>query len=506
MPMRRNPRTGTHADLFFQGRTYMPGLAEGHTPVFVPVADLTRAELVKLERAAFSNAEWNALDEDVREEIYDNDSSSAYRIYRFIAPFVHAFEQQQNIENREFRDIEEGFEHWLRGTAHSHLMEENQPEIYAELMALGAAANIDEDAVAEQISEAMTDSNHYTVESDAGNGRVYSEEMRGYFWLDGDYLATHILDIWPWPGAVPVPGQGCAFPDELERALDKIRRDTNHTFDWDVADIVHASSSWRRGPSPGLKVDWETGESMSVYVNWEDVAQAVRDVLDESLPDDADLPGATPPAERVVFRWPDGFYVHDLLPSELGAEGRAMGMCVGRPDMGYGKAVRQGEIRILSVRRPSGKPLFTIEAELAPRRRVDEAQLIRKIEQVKGKANRLPGFDLGMEHSGQPLKRDEVQRLYELLMSPAFQKQTEPPPIDISHSIRDMGPAAEAVTSLYDDGDPWAVGLFDRLGIRPRTQQRRAVANPSAACGLHGSQCTGFCVPYRRRATGDGAR
>jgi hypothetical protein len=496
---RRNPKTGSHPDLFFQGRTYQAGGVEGETPVFVPLESLTRAQLVKMKRAAFTNAEWDELDEDVREEIYENDGDSQARIAEFANPFISSYEWSQDMSQRGFHDIEAGFEHWLANSASHELMQRKRPRLYDELYNRHGIGN----DVDQMIDTAMEDSNHYSSERDRqSDDEVYSEEMRGSFQIDGSDVEEQIEKAWPWPGGERPAGAGiCTFPDELELALEKIKRDTNYTFDWDEARILRAITP-RRGFMPGLEEDWDTGEYMKMYINWESVAEAVREAIDEAFaeaedraPDDADPTDAAPPEERVVFRWPDGFYVQDLLPSELVAEGKAMGMCVGRPDMGYGKAVRKGEIKILSMRRPSGKPLFTIEAELA-----NDDKKIYRIDQIKGKANRLPGFDLGAD-THTPIKRDEVQRVYEFIEGSEFQKMTGPPGIAVD-DIRDAKPAAKQVNELFHAGDKWAVQLLARLGIEPEKTTWTPVAqvgNPGSACGLHGSQCTGFCVPYRSR-------
>jgi hypothetical protein len=169
--------------------------------------------------------------------------------------------------------------------------------------------------------------------------------------------------------------------------------------------------------------------------------------------------------------------------------------------MGYGKAVRDGEIKILSIRRPSGKPLFTIEAQLAPRRRIDEEPKFTHYEQIKGKANRLPGFDLGKTGTEFPIKRDEVKRVYEFVEGGPYTSSN----IAVD-DIRDMKPAVKQVNALFRAGDPWAVKLMTDLGIEDVNYRMVTKGtgeslreNPGPACGLHDQKCTGFCRPYQRR-------
>jgi hypothetical protein len=99
--------------------------------------------------------------------------------------------------------------------------------------------------------------------------------------------------------------------------------------------------------------------------------------------------------------------------------------------MGYVRAVREGRTKILSLRTPAGRPKFTIEAH------VDKDGTIQGIEQVKGKANRLPGWDLGREGKGN-MKVDEVEKVVELMEV-----------LDIDpEEVEDLEPAVKALKGL----------------------------------------------------------
>ncbi len=74
-----------------------------------------------------------------------------------------------------------------------------------------------------------------------------------------------------------------------------------------------------------------------------------------------------------------------LAPSELRYEGMQMRHCVGDKDMGYIKAVREGDIEIWSLRSANGKPRFTLEV-------VPRLYRTLRIKQIKGKANRHFGY------------------------------------------------------------------------------------------------------------------
>lgn len=98
-----------------------------------------------------------------------------------------------------------------------------------------------------------------------------------------------------------------------------------------------------------------------------------------------------------------------LAPSMLRAEGVKMKHCVGDRSMGYIKRVSSGDIEIWSLRRASDqKPRFTLEVdgsyyddEGTPESRG------ASILQLKGAANRLPGYDMRSQ-SGSPPKPDEI--------------------------------------------------------------------------------------------------
>lgn len=96
-----------------------------------------------------------------------------------------------------------------------------------------------------------------------------------------------------------------------------------------------------------------------------------------------------------------------LPPAALRAEGVAMKHCVGDRSMGYVKAVADGDIEIWSLRRASDmKPRFTLEVDGAINEVSDPDRRANLIHQVKGKANRTPGF--AERRSSQVTMPDEV--------------------------------------------------------------------------------------------------
>jgi hypothetical protein len=496
-----NPFLGLHPDLFAKGgrpehlglptklepggmtpeqRRRHEAIQEGMTPMFVPLSDLTSEQIRELPRSAFSNEEWNELDEDDTEWIEESDDESQMRVDALAKPFIERY--QWEIEgDRDFSDIESVFENYLSDHA-DRLWSELPDGDYSDAVNHAATRGVSEDAVQKIINEVLADTNNYEIKTRDSGGGFFAYPIEGYVYVE--------------PYDFKVEFKQCT-PDEVERAFKKIYRDTNDEIDLKLADLVN-----KKGEPKTYEHSFETGQHAVAEAKWSSINDAIIIAIDD-VADDANLPGALPPEARVVYRWPDGFYVQDLLPAELPAEGKAMGMCVGRPDMGYGAAVRAGECKILSLRRPSGKPLFTIE--------LDTNGPPTTIEQIKGKANRKPGFDL-MRHESpseltagsveqqkarldelmQKFKKDEVQRVLEYVVSIGIDPT----------SVDDLGPALNMIAYMAEDGDPWALDLIAKLG-GVLNHGEPPKQNPcGASCGHAEHEGEGFCRPFQSRRAG----
>jgi hypothetical protein len=90
--------------------------------------------------------------------------------------------------------------------------------------------------------------------------------------------------------------------------------------------------------------------------------------------------------------------LYALRPHELRQEGLVMRHCVGKQGMGYVQAVTEGEIAIWSLRDRKAKPRFTLEVDLTLMDDLGDHEGTPQVSdpsaflQIKGKANRLPGF------------------------------------------------------------------------------------------------------------------
>jgi len=518
---KRNPQRGFHPDLsesvaakfigplgpsktpspaknLFGDPIMMLDAPPGMSPIFVPISEVDPAELAQMPRAAFTNEEWDELDEDIQEEIEDNDTDSQERVDELALIFIDRWRWENDGSNRDFSNIEESFEYWLQQRPDN--LWKKVPARVMDEMPDYAEHGASEAQFHQILNEVMSDTNNYAFNpgnSDRPQGSpIWDEKIEGYFVVDSSDFKYEF---------------SACTPDEAERAVAKIAKKTEHTIDVSVGDLTTAAKKGHE-----IEQRWDTGDTFDVYAEWDKIAEAVAEALQEiEIPDDLNKPGTPPPEERVVYRWPDGFYVQDLVPSELPAEGKTMGMCVGQPSMGYGKAVRNGEIKILSLRRPSGKPLFTIEAGLSGAAPPHPGHgKIDSIDQIKGKANRLPGFDLGK--AGMPyandMKRDEVERIFE------FVEMGTPVTVD---NVDDLRPSRNAVRFLYMNDDAWATRLIKKValdkqwgdqadlierhakdvsGAEADERDRAALrGNPGRSCGIHGEKCGGFCAPYKRR-------
>jgi hypothetical protein len=176
-----------------------------------------------------------------------------------------------------------------------------------------------------------------------------------------------------------------------------------------------------------------------------------------------------------------------LRPGDLRLEGTLMGHCVGDKGMGYVRAVKDGEIEIWSLRSRDNKPRFTLEVDGqfydADDRAVAQAAAVKRgrtatmvgdpvafaeqalraqaIKQLKGKANRTPGF-ADVRRTGGIKFPDEVIFWVNAL------KQLGADPLEVQ-----------------DFSAAWSPYPPPPAGARGRMQ-------PNA-----GEVCTGFDLPYR---------
>lgn len=155
-----------------------------------------------------------------------------------------------------------------------------------------------------------------------------------------------------------------------------------------------------------------------------------------------------------------------LHPSDLRMEGTLMGHCVGKAGMGYVRAVRDGEIEIWSLRSRDNKPRFTLEVDSkfydadknAAPRSTPAVLRAHAIDQLKGKANRTPGYA--------DVRRAEIKFPDEVVFW--------------AYALKGLGIDPEQVD--------------DFVAFREELDELREELHPN-----DGEQCVGFDRPYRSR-------
>ena len=291
--------------------------------------------------------------------------------------------------------------------------------------------------------EQVTDEMLKEVLSDPSNYKFDFDKSGSYYRRDGDRVLWR-NDV----GSQEHQHDGVEYHEYLAEIL---RPMGESDIEAAVRQLGNSSPYVSFGGSWGRKkVDKEyfTSGSIDYSVNecedWRFEASpdmdAITSALDEALGDDD---AKTPiEADNVVYKFSGtndtvagasgrGMYVAALRPNQLGKEGANLGICVGRKDMPYCRNLKAGEIRIFSVRTEAGKPKFTIE----------EAVSGPVIKQVKGKANRVPGFESG---SSQFSKPDEVRLVVEFLLHRGYTPEK-------IRTSRDIAPGVKAMEDMGND-------------------------------------------------------
>jgi hypothetical protein len=173
-----------------------------------------------------------------------------------------------------------------------------------------------------------------------------------------------------------------------------------------------------RKSGDGLVVDIDLGIELEIGLDRagvENFEERLSEMTEEAENDIASkieqLDTRGPATDNIVYRVKhpkfQGCYVAKLPANALGDEGEQMGICVGDPEQGYIAGVHRGTTAIMSLRKPNGNSLMTFEFSLS------KDGSVRSCNQVKGKANRLPGYDKASD--GKFIKPAEVELAVEVL-------------------------------------------------------------------------------------------
>lgn len=507
-----NPFVGTHPDLGFESdddswmssksveslhpatKEYLKissGQRAKETPIFVPLGELSDEQIRALPRAAFTDNEWDSLPKETQKYISEHDEESKARVAAIADPFVSAQE-----------DAESG--HYIYGDTIEYIVDEwaRRGDDLWEYLPISVINTVQDKAAlrgisTEQANEILvvafqeyldrvshvTDStwDSWTDEKKSNLTRIFGENCQEEVHVD--LKDSGVINAWE-----------NAFENERDDAIAIIKKKTD--FYVSHSDIDYEAKRVREGRYANY-FEASLDIPLTFYID-ERTASGIQEHALELLEDiegeEMDVP--LPPEERRLYTWPDNFYVMNLTLEEISQEGPAMGHCVGKPSMGYIRAAADGRVFIHSIRRPTGKRLFTTCVE---RGRKGE---VTGMSQLKGKANRLPGFDLGM--SGREywpkIGKDEVDKALHYTINVMG--------ID-PRRVNDLAPAIDAIFEASETAPlrypehvrEWAVEMrkkyFDtQIKSNPAPISRRAHETDHEC--QHG-QCEGFCVPYRNK-------
>ncbi len=512
MTKKSNPHIGEHPDLFEGYR--VPGVKKKtfyrDTPIYVPLSELTHEQIIALPVRAFNSTEWweitkeqrravasnqtmtleemvdeelwdwlghaeqelflqhvsleeaksnpriweEVLDDEQREALVENDPDAQKRIEEVVEYFVDAYESAMEPDEdyilQSFKD-NDYLSQWLNEKADElvdYAREHGHGDEIDSIVAEHAEAGYTEEQVERAIDEAMRETDVYDASVGDEYNRAFFKDMvsHGSLYVDveGVYKTTSQMS-----------------EIELKLAIDQINSATD--------DVYQSRWGSDRGMTPAtlqkknhyFERDFEAYAYVDCEPNWSQISAAVEKILEDVEPegdevaDDstsgAERPKEPPLEDRIVYKWKDGFFVLELTPKEMVAEGapylcpehgpfyppgelfaskktwpcprcsvespysdESLHMCIGSTSQPFLRAVRKGTGKAWSLRTPSGKKKIAIFADLG------RDGNIRRIDQARGFGNRFPGFEAS-KRGGSGLegkfKMDEVAKVAEFISS-----------------------------------------------------------------------------------------
>jgi len=245
-------------------------------------------------------------------------------------------------------------------------------------------------------------------------------------------------------GVVEDQTDGVKYDKELKEVLDRL---TPRSLAYALKDLDQhepyisiSAFNYRRmkeetPPDPDKLYDGFTAIS-SFYESSRIVATYNHENLEAAIAElePAEVPQVGPEHDDVAYRYSGkndsvagasarGMYVARLKPKDLRREGSTQGICIGREENGHPKALREGKTQVFSIRTESGKPKFTIELKKTlppavldggPVLGIEEDGKWWQVAEVKGKANRKPGFEAGKDAFTKP---DDLRLVTDFLLS-----------------------------------------------------------------------------------------
>ena len=257
---------------------------------------------------------------------------------------------------------------------------------------------------------------------------------------------------------------------DVEYVVEELERDDIYVASRIGRKDENSISSWL---NRSVYFTFSVDTSYSIEYNSEAIYEAFHNHLVDlgiESEEDADEEDADEGVDNVVYRFcgtndciggasARNMYVVSLTPKQLRAEGSALILCVGNPAMPYGRNLRAGRIEIFSIRTESGRPKFTIDRDVAS----------GKIGQIKGKLNRLPGYQ---PHKYNLSKPDEVRLVVEFLVSLGLSA-------DDIRGIPDIAPGVQAMIDAGNDPfspPPTRRRQIEEVRVNSERAQRMAMA------------------------------
>lgn len=364
--MKRNPQKSRWAGVGPAGKS-------GYVPEYVPLASLTDAQILELERENFSDEEWDeltltqqakiaaktmsigelmeaelwdhlvnvdekrantmiedadryaVLDADVWDNLYDDQKEHFFehnadvqnRVGPIIKHFVGAYEDATSSEWAEQNYSGDYFEQWLAENADEHV-EHAQNNGYEdevkEYIERWEAEGYSEQQIVAALDEALRDKSNYDYETSDEYTKAYFKDQESY-----GYLHTEVTR--------EIAQLANDLTDvELQYAIDEINRQTDSVYDTGYGRRSGGlTPSMLKEKGRSIERDFENYIYFDWAPDWSQVESSADSLLENEEPEgvggEAVERKETPIEDRIVYRWKDGTYAVELLPRELVDEG-----------------------------------------------------------------------------------------------------------------------------------------------------------------------------------------
>jgi hypothetical protein len=377
----------------FQPDLFRPGgSAVGE---FVPLEDLTEAKIRELPRSAFSQEEFDSLDDDLQEAIHYEDSDSRFRIDSMVNSIGGRLwwsdEGDSDGANDEFSEA-------LGERSDSELLNTvPDEEDTIETLYYTYVPMVPKRRVQEVLLEHLRDPDYYEKDQEDAQSSSY------------DYPFKISIPREFYIGKYDIDGLENAYPDEIRAALDKLDLHERNYVLGEAEFDEEALMKLKNSEYGEFTASLDPSYALVFTPKWEDIIEWVEDELKEEMPDKP-LPSDDPRSysERKIYTFEDGAYWVELTTEDLPGESEALGHCVGQLEHGYPQAVRDKELKIFSLRTPGGRSKLTAAFF------IDEDGAVTGVREISGTGNRRPGWAAGKTGEGK-VKWMEVQKVGKLL-------------------------------------------------------------------------------------------